>query len=293
MPHISLPDWRAAGRFITYRGHAIYTRAGGDASAPVLLLIHGFPTASWDWEALWPALTSRYRVITLDMLGFGFSAKPANYAYSIFDQADLCEYVLTQHQVSQYHILAHDYGDTVAQELLARHNAATQPAHNLQSVCLLNGGLFPESHRPLLVQKLLQTPLGPLLARLNSQRRFAASMRGIFGAQTPPDDWLIEGFWTLLTTNNGKRILPKLIGYITERKQNRARWVGALQNSRVPLKLINGTADPISGQHMVNRYKELVPSPNVTELHGIGHYPQVEAPQAVLEAYLQFRDGLR
>jgi pimeloyl-ACP methyl ester carboxylesterase len=59
--------------------------------------------------------------------------------------------------------------------------------------------------------------------------------------------------------------------------------------AEVPLTLIDGAADPISGAHMAARYRELVPRAEVTLLDGIGHYPQVEAPAAVLEAYAAFR----
>lgn len=81
---------------------------------------HGFPTASWDWHKLWPEFVKHYRVIALDMIGFGFSDKPINYHYSIGDQADLQQALLTSLGISSIHLLAHDYGDTVAQELLAR-----------------------------------------------------------------------------------------------------------------------------------------------------------------------------
>jgi pimeloyl-ACP methyl ester carboxylesterase len=153
-------------------------------------------------------------------------------------------------------------------------------------------GLFPENIRPLLIQKLLLSPLGSLIARFNNRTQFARSMHSIFGKQTQPDDALIDNFWQLLIENNGGRVLSKVIRYMAERKQYRERWVGALQQTSIPLKLIDGMADPISGAHMVVRYKELIPHPNVTELHHIGHYPQVEAPQAVLQAYLEFREGL-
>lgn len=123
---IPLSAWKAAGTFIDYRGHPIFTRVDGPADGEPLLLIHGFPTASWDWEALWPSLTARYRVYTLDMIGFGFSAKPMDYIYTIADQADLFEAFLRHHHVTAFHVLAHDYGDTVAQELLARQSEATE-----------------------------------------------------------------------------------------------------------------------------------------------------------------------
>src|SRR5215813_10778244 len=114
----SLADWRAAGNFFTYRGHRIFWRTAGDENAPLLLCIHGFPTASWDWHEVWPGLVARYRLVALDMIGFGFSDKPADYDYSLVDQADLCDAAVASIGASAYHILAHDYGDSVAQELL-------------------------------------------------------------------------------------------------------------------------------------------------------------------------------
>jgi pimeloyl-ACP methyl ester carboxylesterase len=73
-----------------------------------------------------------------------------------------------------------------------------------------------------------------------------------------------------------------------ERKKFRSRWVGALENNRLPMRLIDGTADPISGKHMVERYKYLIDQPDVIELENVGHYPQVEAPQQVISAALDF-----
>jgi pimeloyl-ACP methyl ester carboxylesterase len=291
MSRISLTDWKITGQFFSYRNHRIFSRAEGQVDSPVLLLIHGFPTASWDWEAVWPKLARRYRVLTLDMIGFGFSAKPEAYDYSIIDQANIYESLLQRYQVQEYHILAHDYGDSVAQELLARQEEPGQRPQ-LRSVCFLNGGLFPETHRPVLVQKLLLSPLGPVLARLMGQAQFNRNMQKVFGRHSQPDASLLDSFWQLLMENDGRRVLPKLIGYMPERRKHRERWVGALQNTLIPLKLIDGMTDPISGAHMVARYKELVPKPNVTLLNDVGHYPQVEAPQAVLEAYLQFRVDL-
>jgi len=285
---ISLDDWHAGGRFIDWHGHRIFVREGGAPDAEALLLIHGFPTASWDWEALWPALGARYRVCTLDMIGFGFSAKPKRYAYSLIDQAALFEFYLHAAGIRRYHVLAHDYGDSVAQELLARQREPGVRAQ-LQSVAFLNGGLFPETHRPALIQRLLLTPLGPLVARLTTRARLGENLRRIFGAQTPPDEELIDGCWRLIATHDGRAVMHRLIGYIRERQVQRTRWVDALIDAAVPLKLIDGAADPISGAHMAARYRELLPRADITLLDGIGHYPQIEAPEAVLAAYLEFR----
>ena len=85
----STDAWKAKGKYFTHRGQNIFWREEGREDAPTLLLIHGFPTASWDWEPVWPDLLKRYRLLTLDMIGFGYSDKPRDYTYSIMDQADI------------------------------------------------------------------------------------------------------------------------------------------------------------------------------------------------------------
>ncbi|MCA3083060.1 MAG: alpha/beta fold hydrolase, partial [Rhodocyclaceae bacterium] len=203
---ISPEQWRECGEYFPHRSHRIFYRRSRPDSAgqpagsslpnkPVLLLLHGFPTSSWDWSPLWENLTPHFHVIAPDLLGYGFSAKPVDDKYSILNQADLCEAMLTKLGVSEFHILAHDYGDTVAQELLARaHDDSAASA--LRSVCFLNGGLFPEAHRPRLVQRLLLSPLGGIVAKQMDFTRFAKSMTSIFGAGTPPSRAELEAMWS-------------------------------------------------------------------------------------------------
>ena len=299
--------WREAGRVHVHAGHEVFYAYQERTPEPdsALLLIHGFPTSSWDWHKLWPALGERFDcVVAPDMLGFGFSAKPRQYGYSIFDQADLHEELLAHLGITHVHVLAHDYGDTVAQELLARHgerhDGAALPGPQgrpsplrIQSCVLLNGGLFPETHHARPIQKLLLTPLGPLLSRLMSRRSFERSFAAIFGANTQPTAEELAQFWDLIRQDDGHLVLHKLIGYMPERRAHRERWVGALQTTAVPLRVIDGPDDPVSGAHMVERYRALVPRPDTVLLPGIGHYPQVEDPQGVLEAFLDFHQNLQ
>lgn len=269
-------------------GREIFCVDSGELDRPAILLIHGFPTSSWDWTRIWSALGEAHRLVALDMLGFGFSDKPNPHRYSIMEQADLCEALVEERRLTSFHVLAHDYGDTVAQELLARQNEG-RGAGKWSSVCLLNGGLFPETHQARLIQLLLQSPLGPLINKLSTKSTFNRSFRAVFGPSTKPTREEIDGFWELITHNDGKHGFHNLITYMSERKQYRERWVGALTESVVPIGLINGSLDPVSGAHMVARYRQVVsPDHFIVELPTIGHYPQVEAPEAVVDAYLRF-----
>jgi pimeloyl-ACP methyl ester carboxylesterase len=299
IPPIPLEDWRKAGQMFGHHGHPIFHRTGGDWSdkgRDAVLLIHGFPTASWDWAHQWGPLCERFRVAALDMIGFGFSAKPRSYAYSIQDQADLHEAYLEYLDVSRVHILAHDYGDTVAQELLARfidRKTSGEAGVEIASVCFLNGGLFPEQHRATLTQRLLHSPIGGFLSRAMTRERFEKGLSEVFGPHTQPPKEVYDAFWRLASEHGGMPAIGhKLIRYIAERRATRDRWVGALVNSPVPLRVVDGALDPVSGRHMVEHYKALVPNPDTVVIDFVGHYPQLEAPDLVLDAFLDFQSAI-
>lgn len=287
LPGIALDEWRGQSQVLDFRGHRIRYWTAGDTHSQPLLLIHGFPSASWDWHRLWAPLAERYRVIACDMLGFGYSAKPRGHAYSLLEQADLQQALLAHiGEQRPVHVLAHDYGDSVAQELIARHQDGQL---QLASCVFLNGGLFPETHHPVRVQKLLLGPLGPLIGRLFSRRKLAQSFARIFGPHTQASEAELDALWQLVAYNNGPAVMHRLIRYMPERRQQRLRWVTAMQTTTLPMRVIDGAFDPISGAHMVARYRELIADADTVLLDGIGHYPQLEAPAAVLEHYLQFR----
>ncbi|TMP02242.1 alpha/beta hydrolase [Pseudoalteromonas sp. S3178] len=287
----TLSQWQTNGQFIDINANQIFTKTAGDVNNPALLLIHGFPSASWDWEGMWDELSKHYFLVTLDMLGFGLSDKPINATYKITEQADLYTQFLKRLNITNVHILAHDYGDTVAQELLAR-QVATKSEVRIHSVCFLNGGLFPHVHKPLFIQKLLLSKLGWIVPKLMSKQNFAKNLTTIFGKNTPPAPLVIDTLWALLIYNNGLRVMPKLIKYITQRKQNEQRWVGAIINSDIPVTFIAGEQDPISGKHMLEHYKKKVPNARVQGFIELGHYPQIEDAKAITVAYLNFRNQL-
>jgi pimeloyl-ACP methyl ester carboxylesterase len=251
------------------------------------VLLHGFPTSSWDWHRLWDSLQNSYRLIAVDFIGYGFSDKPKSYEYSIDDQATLAEQLIAHLKISAYHLLSHDVGDTVVQELLARQ--LERKEHRILSVCLLNGGLFPETHRATAMQKLLLSKIGFIITRLSNLKRFVSSFSILFPDATRPTEDELRELYSLITYNDGTKIMHRLIKYIIERRKNRSRWVGALQEANCPLRLIDGLDDPVSGLHMVDRYRELILQADVVELKGCGHYPQLEKPDDVLKNYAEFR----
>lgn len=284
-----LEKWKESGSYFKYGSHTVFYKDEG--TNEVLICIHGFPTSSWDWHYMWPVLTSKFRVIAPDMLGFGFSDKPNEDVYSINYQATLHETLLSCLEIKKAHILAHDYGGTITQELLARYEdrkVNNQSGLEIASICFLNGGLFPEVHQALFVQKLLISPIGPLVSYFIREELFCKNLAAVYGPNTKPSGQELKNYWTLLNYNNGLGAAHKIMKYLKEREKMRPRWVGAMQKTRVPMRLINGPLDPVSGAHMAERYKELITGADVVLLNGVGHYPQMEDPSGVFQAFTKF-----
>ena len=122
-----------------------------------MTLLHGFPSSSHDWAKVAPALAERFELLALDFLGFGASDKPPDYAYSLGEQADVVEAVWETEGVSATTVVAHDYAVSVIQELLARRAEGTLGTE-IERIHFVNGGVYPEVHRPQPIQTALLDP---------------------------------------------------------------------------------------------------------------------------------------
>ncbi len=258
----ALSDWKETAQIFHHEGYRISYHDTGEKSKEVIVLLHGYPTSSFDWEELWSDLSLQYRLVAMDMLGYGLSDKPDTIEYAISDQTDILEGLLDHLQISEVHLLAHDVGDNIAQELLARAlERIDYQSFEVKSVALLNGGLFPETHKPTTIQSLLKSPIGGVVSSLANQTLFDRSYSKVFGPNTKPTTQHLIDQWYLVCQQGGNKINHKLIRYIQDRIENRERWVGALQQTNVPLLLIDGLLDPVSGEHwwrdMLNLYLTL------------------------------------
>ncbi|HEY8561793.1 MAG TPA: alpha/beta hydrolase [Pyrinomonadaceae bacterium] len=284
---MKLNDWKESGKYFDCDGLPIFYHLTKN-SDEVLLCLHGFPASSFDYHKIWSELAERFAVLSFDLVGYGFSAKPADFEYTTFRQADVLQALLAHLRIKRMHILAHDYGNTITQELLAR-GEEKRLDFSIETICMLNGALFPETHRPILAQKILISRAGFLFAKLITDRLFKKSLASVFGARTQPTAAELEDFATLFKYNRGKHIAHKLIRYMAERARFRARWVGALETMRQPFRMINGSDDKVSGRHLVERFRQIVPrQTDIVELEGVGHFPHLEAPEIVLDNFFEF-----
>src|SRR6266508_4639392 len=243
----------------------IFCRVRG--SGPWLTFLHGFPTSSWDWAKVAPGLESRFRLLCFDFLGFGDSEKPRKHRYSILEQGDVTEAVWRHFGVEETGVVAHDYGATVALELLSR-DIAQALSTRISGLVLLNSALYEHLARPLLIQRLLAKPIvGPFVARATTERAFARSFSSVFSSRHPIVDSEVREHWQVLQRRGSSvPVSPRLARYLAERKLHAARWESALERDDAPKTFLWGMSDPrcatIRNSRCPTWWREKFPQPS-------------------------------
>jgi pimeloyl-ACP methyl ester carboxylesterase len=274
--------WRRRGQTFGFDGRSIHLFAH-EGRDPVLLLLHGFPSSSYDWRFLCELETDR-AVLAPDFLGFGLSGKPRDHDYSLLWQADMVEEVVRREARGRpIFVLAHDMGTSVANELMAR-DGEGRLSFPIAGVLLLNGSMVQGAASPTLGQRLLRGPLGGLAARLSSERFFRAQFGSIFSPRHPLTDEEAEDQWALLRHGGGVRIGNRTIGYMDERERRAERWLGALRDWPGSVAIAWGMLDPVATPNVLDAVRALRPQARVTEWPDLGHYPQIEDPARVTAA---------
>ncbi len=286
---MNIKEWKQKGAYFDYENNSIfYIRQNTENES--LLCLHGFPTSSYDYHKIWDRLSKRFSLIAYDMIGYGFSAKPKDFDYTTSLQADVLQALIEDQKIKRLHFLSHDYGNTIIQELLAR-NEEGRLNFEIGSIFMMNGALFPETHRPIFAQKVLISPVGFLFNKLATESRLKQSLASVFGKDTQPTADELDEFLELIKYNGGKAITHKLIRYMRERKIYRERWVGALERCSIPFRLMIGLDDPVSGGHLLKRFRELMPDREFIEIPGIGHFPHFEMPDETIKHFLNFHES--
>jgi pimeloyl-ACP methyl ester carboxylesterase len=272
-------SWRDAGSFEEVAGRRLYVQQR-DGGGPLLLLLHGFPSSSYDWRELL-ALRAANAALAFDCLGFGLSDKPADHEYTLAWQADAAEELVRRQRNSPpVFFVAHDMGTSVATELMAR-DLRGELEMDVRGALLFNGSMLLHLAKPTVGQKLLRSPLGPLFSRLTSERGFRAQFSRVFSAEHPLSAEEAADQWSLIAHNGGARIGHLLVNYMAERERFTDRWHGAIRDWPGPLTLTWGLKDPVARVEVLEGLRELRPGVEVLELPELAHYPQIEAPERI------------
>jgi pimeloyl-ACP methyl ester carboxylesterase len=283
----AVAEWERRGAYRTLHGWETFTMdvapTGAEEHEP-LLILHGFPTCSFDFHHVIARLSLNRRVLLLDLIGYGLSAKP-DIAYTMNMQADVVQAFVAETGISRLEMLTHDMGDTVGGELLARQSEGRWPVDVVGRV-ITNGSIYIEMAHLSAGQELLLSLDDERLPETiaNDGSSMQTSLAATFSPHSSVDDAELAAAWELISHGGGQRLLPRTIRYIEERRKNQARYTGAIESHPSPLAIVWGADDPIAVVEMTTRLHEARPDASLTILGDVGHFPMVESPRRFEEA---------
>jgi pimeloyl-ACP methyl ester carboxylesterase len=279
---VEVARWEALGEYRTLLGFRIFTmslRASERDTAEPLVVLHGFPTSSYDFHAVVDTLRRDRDVHLVDFLGYGLSEKPDR-EYTMALQADVVAAFLAEIDVTRFALLTHDMGDTVGGELLARVVDGTWAVDVTRRV-VTNGSIYIEmAHLSAGQELLLSLPdqrLDP--GGFLDAAGVGAGVAATFSPDSRVDVREVEVIARFVAHDDGHLILPRLIRYIEERRRDERRFTGAIEAHPSPLAIVWGADDPIAVVAMTDRLHAARPDASLAVLDGVGHYLMVEAPE--------------
>ncbi|MFD3589602.1 alpha/beta fold hydrolase [Streptomyces sp. NPDC058683] len=248
----------------------IHVCQDGPRDAPALLLVHGSASSTRSWNPMVPLLTGSHRVIRIDLLGHGRSAKPADRSYALPDQARRAGVALDRLGVEHAVVIGHSSGGVVATALAER--------------------------RPDLVTALALINTGPSLDAFIAPPSAATGL-----AQWPPTDEQLRLFASTGFSRAGYRIPPELLDDV--RRMTHHTLTATMQATREylvqqalpdrlmalgkPLLVIFGEDDRRWRSSSAADYRA-VPGAKVELLPGLGHSPILEDPPRTATPLLAF-----
>ncbi len=269
-------EWTSTTRNNQGRRVNVFYRTFGNRSNPALLILHGYPTSSFDFREMIPFLEEDYFVAVLDFPGFGFSDKPQDsYSYMLEDDAKLVDHFVREIVgLSRFHLLTHDRGGSVGFAFLGNYLAREEKEYEITYHFISNGGLFlPLANLSQGQYDTQHAVRGPELTRARQ-----AQPRVTEGTPQQVAYADIQAF------NDGIGARLYVGKYLLERAANEYRWLDNLRESPVPTALIWGLQDtpnpPRIGNHIWHTYldKRSVES-SYWLLPTAGHYPQRDEPE--------------
>jgi pimeloyl-ACP methyl ester carboxylesterase len=254
-------------------GVQVFYREGGDANAPVILLLHGFPSSSFMFRELIPCLASDYRVIALDLPGFGFTEVPPERKYSYsFDQLALTTEAFTRTlKLDRYAIYVFDYGAPTGFRLAMAH------PERVTAIVSQNGNAYEEGLGDAWdpIRRYWATPTAENRDILRQSVLTAGGTRWqyVHGVANPesvaPESYTLDT--ALLERPGNKEIqLDLFLDYASNVKLY-PKFQEYFRKSKPPLLAIWGKNDPFFVPAGAEAYRKDIPSAKI-EFLDTGHF---------------------
>lgn len=290
---MDLQDWKLKGTTFNYKNKAVFNYIEGKGEP--IIFIHSDPGAGYEFKYLIPHLKDKHKLIMVDMLGFGFSDKPNKYEYSLNDQAEMLEVLLTLTGSQEYHVVCSDIGSYVALTLLEKNYRARKVGaakNSFKSLFLINAPVYSGQLRKRPYDHLQKSAFGRIATLAMSKSKFKNRYKSKTGNSLVLDESFLDEMWKLNEANEGYTIHHKLKRMGAQFKKKSKSLRRSLKNSDIPVHLLFGEEDKYLSENSYIRYKNEFEGAGLTLMQGVGHFPHIESSAETARAIKEFTSQL-
>lgn len=277
----------------------VFYRTFGNIENPAIVMIHGWPTSSYDFKDLIQELEKEYYIAVIDTPGYGFSDKPKGaYRYSILDDARLVDYFIRDVlNLRKFTLLTHDKGDSVGFAFLDLYQQAEAASYEIEHHFILNGGIYLPLAELSAAQKYLPIPgFGWFMTRfVLTPDRATSKLAEYYSPALTQAEQLDMA--SIFKYQAGNMVFPKTLEYLEDRKNYETSWLETLKKSDISATMIWGEQDPIGKTEIADFVWETYlrnrdADASYWRLPCAGHYPQNDQPEIIAQLIrLSLSDG--
>jgi len=265
------PTWH---KTLEINGVRIFYREAGAPEAPVVLLPHGYPSSSFQFRNLMPALADRWRLIAPDYPGFGYSGTPedSKKSCSFEGYADFLERFTQRLGLSRYALYLHDYGSQIGLRLAMRH------PERVAALIIQNGDIYEDQLGPKYkpIQNYWANPSAAARATLEEavseegfRKEFIGEIDADLVARIPPDLWRLS--WPLMNHPRRRAIALALMEGLKDNLQWFPKYQAYLRMHQPPALIVWGPQDGYMPEGAAKAYLRDLPNAELHLLRG-GHW---------------------
>ncbi|PQJ77827.1 alpha/beta fold hydrolase [Polaribacter porphyrae] len=277
---MNIENWRKKGRKIPAFDNEVFV-IDTNTDKEVLLILHGYACSSYDYYKILPELSKHYRVIIPDLICFGSSTKYINKYFSVIEQTDVIIELLKILYVKQMTILAHDYGVSIASELIARKESSLID-FNIKQLFLSN------HYVPKKYFEDEDTGEDTNIETCSFSKNTTSMMssfsvfkkhkkKNLFQVDNLNDEDF-KTMWALHVCNEGIEVIDFISNYDFERKIFWDRWMNALKTTSINIKFFWGKNDVSNSLKIVDSLAKSIDNTEVHFEESCGYYPMLEKP---------------
>ncbi len=261
----------------------IYVEDKGDKNADdVIILIHGLAGSTYSWREVVPRFVKEgYRVITMDLKGFGLSDKGYSSNHSHIEQAKLIAGVLDKLNINSVHIAGHSMGVNVVLHFVYRYQ------YKVKSLILIDGGTFTQKGTPGLMLFLNFPPIRRIARHISSwtvtKSYFKKLMLSAYYNKDVATDEVITEYYNRFLIDGGD-----LSYFAMMRDSNRNSIDFCLCKIKKPSLIIWGDNEPWIGEEKLEYLNNNLNEPELKIIDDSGHLPMEEQPKRFSDAVIEF-----